>query len=48
MKTVCSFDNVACILDNLALSLNGAILPFAIIGVALVLTYIFASILKGL
>lgn len=48
MKTVCAWDNVACIVDNLALSLNGPLLYIAAIGVALIAAYIFASVVKGL
>jgi hypothetical protein len=48
MKTVCSIENVACIVDNLSLSINGAFLPFAVVGFALIASYVIASILKGL
>jgi hypothetical protein len=47
MKTLCAFDNVACIVDNLALSLNGAYLPSAVVGLALIAAYILASVMKG-
>jgi hypothetical protein len=47
MKTLCAFDNVVCIVDNLALSLNGAYLPLASVGLALVAAYILASVMKG-
>jgi hypothetical protein len=47
MKTLCSFDNVACIVDNLALSIDGVAMPAIIIGTAIVLSYIVASVVKG-
>lgn len=31
MKTICSWDNVACIVDNFPQSLDSVILPFVVI-----------------
>lgn len=47
MKTICAFDNVACIVENLAFSTDAMALPAIIILCALIGAYIFASVAKG-
>jgi len=48
MKTVCAWDNVACIVENMATSIDGALVGGAIIGLAFVVAYVFASIMRWL
>lgn len=47
MKTVCVWDNVSCIVDNMATSLDGALIAGSIVGLALIGAYVFASVMKG-
>jgi hypothetical protein len=47
MKTLCAWDNVACIVDNFPQSLGLVYLPGVVILGALAITYALASYLKG-
>ena len=47
MKTLCSWDNVACIVDNISSKLDGSSIAGAIIGIALIGAFAFASFMRG-
>lgn len=46
MKTLCAWDNVACIVDNFPQSLDSVILPFVVIVGAIACAIAFASYMK--
>ncbi len=47
MKTLCAWDNVACIVDNFPQSLDSVVIPFFAICGAIVIAIIFANKMKG-